>query len=100
VIITHIHTRQGYGEMGKNSFSPIVFWLVLVVEKSKDLYLGLLAYHSTALQNGYSPSQLLHGTKITDCSTTASNPFHSQTTNTVRTQRNRQEIEAKPKEEL
>ena len=35
-----------------------------LLKKNKDLYLGLLAYRSTPLQNGFSPAELLMGRKI------------------------------------
>ena len=35
-----------------------------LLEKNSDPYLAMLAYHSTPLENGYSPSQLLMGRKL------------------------------------
>ena len=35
-----------------------------LLRKSTDPYLALMAYHSTPLENGYSPSELLFGRKI------------------------------------
>ena len=35
-----------------------------ILAKNKDPYLGLLAYRSTPLENGYSPSELLMGRKL------------------------------------
>ena len=70
-----------------------------ILKKSEDPYLGLLAYQTTALQNGYSLSTA-HGTKTKINSTTTSNPFLSKNYYTNKTQRDGQEIKAVPKEEL
>ena len=54
-----IPTPQANGEAER-----AVETIKAIFHKTNDTYLGLLAYRSTPLENGYSPAELLMGRKI------------------------------------
>ena len=64
--ITH-NTSSPKHPQGNGEAEWAVKTIKSILNKSDDPCLGLLAYHTTALPNGYSPSQLLMGRKF--CST-------------------------------
>ena len=71
--ITH-KTSSPRHPLGNGEAERAVKKIKSILNKSDDPYLGLLAYRTTALPNGYSPSQLLMGRKL--CSTVPQLPTH------------------------
>ena len=61
--ISHNTSSPRYPQ-GNGEAERVVKTIKSILNKSENPYLGLLAYRTTALQNGYSPSQLLMGRKL------------------------------------
>ena len=57
-------TSSPYYPQGNGEAERAVGTVKRLLEKEKDPYLTLLAYRSTPLQNGYSPSELLMSRKL------------------------------------
>lgn len=58
-VTTSPHFQQSNGEAER-----AVRTTKMILKKSSDLYLALMAYHATPLANGYSPTELLIGRRI------------------------------------
>ena len=71
--ITH-NTSSLRHSQGNGEAEQAVKTIKSILNKSDDPYLGLLAYRTTALPSGYSPSRLLMGRKL--CSTVPQLPTH------------------------
>ena len=75
--ITHKTSSPIYPQ-GNGEAEQAVRTVNSILSKSVDPYLGLLAYRTTAIYNGYSPSQLLMGRTLKSTTySSASNSFHS-----------------------
>ena len=60
---THMTSSPRYPQ-GNGAAERAVRTVKGLLEKSDDPYLALMSYHSTPLENGYSPAELLMGRKM------------------------------------